>query len=302
MASSFPSLTILQLIWKALHDKDPSCRSAASAALSACLKVITTRGELSRNQHQTWFRLIWEEILRGAESKDNDVVIGSLFALNSLLQHGSFFVQNKHAKAMNIVLSRTKSSSKSIRKAAVGLLPALAKCDTNAFVINHLHNVMKELIATLKKNPGGERNYIYPAIGELALCLGHHFQPFVAEVISVIHAGLKVQRNIFWPESLICIRMMIQGLGVTFLPHIENLLPLLFASGLTTHMIEVLSALVVISPPAKAVNIQLELLGLFSQVQIDFLYADPLLDIGEPTFCKTRNEAKTFQFSYSYLF
>lgn len=221
-----------------------------------------------RNQHQNWFRLIWEEILKGSESKDNDVIVGSLLALDSLLTQSSFFLQNKLTAGLHIVIAKSKSNSKQVRKVAVNLLAALAKCNAVAFVKNHLQSVMKELLGTLKKNPGAERNYIYPALGELALCLGQQFQPFVSDIVFCIHAGFKVQKNVFCAEMLICIRMLIQGLGVSFLPYTENLLPLMFASGLTSHMIDTLYALVVISPPAKAVNIQLELLGLFSQVWI----------------------------------
>lgn len=174
-------------------------------------------------------------------------VHGALLVCDSLVSNcvDFLYASNHYANiCANVLLSRhhhgqevnlRESKDTLIRNAVIGLIPKLALCNPNGFIMSYLFDAMNYLF-TLTKNLT-YRPQAFAAIGNMALVLGAEISPYLENVGTLISANLSPKaKGGICPEAIACAAC----LAVSFDAGAElfkRLIDTIFSTGLSQQLV-----------------------------------------------------------------
>ena len=140
----------------------------------------------------------------------------------------------------------------------------MAQYNHTEFATSYLHKCMMHLFNQFKKER--DRPSAFTAIGYIALACKSGMAPYLDSILVHIKDGLQARgRKNAPPEASIfqCIAMLAKSVGQVLTKHMEQLLDLMFAFGLSDALVEAAAALKQHIPPLSA-QVQSRLLDLLS--------------------------------------
>jgi FKBP12-rapamycin complex-associated protein len=208
-------------VWVALRDKSPQVRAEAHAALDACLTICEQRESSAKER---WYRALYDEADRELRAGQPDGVHGAVLVYDALLRHARDFARPHFADICKNVLQNKDSKSITVRRCVVSLLPQLAKFDPKAFVFHHLNTCMTHLLALINKVPA-ERS-----------------APYLELLVAAIKANLSPKaKGGVCTEALACTAMLTAAMSTPVMAnHVQSILPLMFATGLSQQLVNAL--------------------------------------------------------------
>ncbi|EGG15157.1 protein kinase [Cavenderia fasciculata] len=262
--------SFIDLIWVALKDVKLSIREGAVEALRACLELIAERESRLRLQ---WYQKIYDESQKAFKQNGSpEALHGSLITLGELLRNTGDFMVNKFKDVCDTILKHKDHRDKLVKKTVIVLLPRLAIFSPREFVHLHLNTCINYILSALRNQ--NERSYSFIALGEIAQAVGGSIKPYLDNIVVNIKTALQTKGKQFCPEVLTCISMLSSAVGPGMIPHMQVILPQMFAPGLTQVLTEALRDLTV-SLPALIPHIQQKLLTLLSQVLANKPFSQP---------------------------
>ncbi|KAJ2095286.1 phosphatidylinositol kinase- protein kinase tor1, partial [Coemansia sp. RSA 922] len=127
----FPFLSkILTQLSPHLRDHKYEFRIAASRALGACLGMIPSHDTATR---APWLSYLYEEQQRGQGLGSVEGYHAALLISQELIQHGGMYMQGNFASTSDLALKLKDHRDPIIHKAAISLLPVLARYSPQDF-------------------------------------------------------------------------------------------------------------------------------------------------------------------------
>lgn len=180
-----------------------------------------------------------------------------------------------------------------IKRTVITLLPRLAAAHPSSFVLNYRHTCINHLLSTLRKDERAvPASFI--ALGEMAIALTSSINPYLDQIMSMVRSCLASKR-IGYVESMQCVSMIAKAVGPALNQYLNDILKLMFETGLSVTLTYCLTELVKYIPSYLSV-IQERLLDLLSSV----LSGKPYYHSGTPISFRKKKD-KT-QVSNSFLY
>ncbi|KAL1122375.1 hypothetical protein AAG570_003780 [Ranatra chinensis] len=169
----------------------------------------------------------------------------------------------------SLVLEQRVSRSPHIHSALLTILPRLAAFNREKFVKTHLNAVMVYLLSTLRGRER-DRSAAFITIGYIAVAVEMNIMSHLPKIMDVIRANLPNKDTGSGKKRLEsalfgCITLLGHAVSVLIKDDIKQLLPAMFASGLTSPLTTTLRELVKTVPQLKR-QISEGLLDMISQV------------------------------------
>ncbi len=261
MANNVPHLfhvyvgRVLDRIWVALRDARVLVREGAAEALGACLQIIASREKQMGTQA---YEMIYEEAERGLKMVPTEVIHGSLLAIQELLQHSKIFMRSRFHRACEMIFRLYRHRDLLIRRTITTLVPVLANYDPQYFAEKHLGSVMTMFTEQLRRDkdrtapPRESAAQTFEAMGLVAAAMGSRMKPYIEQILACVKDGLQNKgRKNSVPEApiFICIGYLATAVGPHLTKYMHELLDLMFACGLSMHLVQALERLVISVPP-----------------------------------------------------
>lgn len=279
---------VLDRIWVALRDTRVLVREGAAEALGACLHIIAQREKQMGLQA---CESIYEEAERGLKMSTVEAVHGSLLTVQELLQHSKTFMRSRFHRACDLVFRLHKHRDPLIRRTITSLVPVLANYDPTYFAEVHLGNVIGIFTDQLRREKDRSTKdsvaQTFEAIGLVSAAMGNKMKLYIEQILACIKEGLQSRgKKNAMPEPPIffCIGHLATAVGPHLTKYMHELLDLMFACGLSVHLVQALHRIVRSVQPLLRV-IQDRLLDMLSTVLIN----QPYRPLGAPN--GTRNQA-----------
>ncbi|XP_047315173.1 serine/threonine-protein kinase TOR isoform X1 [Impatiens glandulifera] len=267
MAENAPTLfnvhvpDFVDAIWVALRDPVLEVREQAVEALRACLQVIEKRETRWRVQ---WYYRMFEATQDGlGKNAPIHSIHGSLLAVGELLRNTGEFMMSRYREVAEIVLRYLEHRDRLVRLSITSLLPRIAHFLRDRFVTNYLKICMDHILAVLKIP--AERASGFIALGEMAGALDGELVHFLPTIMSHIRDAIAPRRGRPSLEALACVGNIAKAMGPAMEPHVCSLLDAMFATGLSSTLVEALDKISV-SIPSLLPTIQERLLSCISVV------------------------------------
>jgi FKBP12-rapamycin complex-associated protein len=272
--------SFLQCIWRdGIFNTSVEIRLFAIEALRVTLTDIATRE--NRWKQQCYFKIFNEASAifnnlntisstasSGKQPKDSlqnsaaaiANIHGSLLVLGELLSNTGDFMLARFNNVADWILQCRNHSSTLIVKTVINLIPKLAHLSTQNFVANHLETCMNYILQ--QTSNVNYRDAAYISLGELAIQVGSELAPYIDIIISHIQQGLTLvdpnnapKQTIkskfmkssapsafhFSFQALTCVGLLARALSNRLLIYMDNLIDLMFETGLSPTLIDSLT-------------------------------------------------------------
>ena len=232
--------TFFTHIWAALRDPDVEIRVCATAALSACLRLIMDRESRLRIR---WYYNIYEtaqEALR-SNGASADSVHGSLLAIGQLLDNTGDFIMPRFNEICDTIIRHKDHRDRLVKNTVVTLVPNLAEFSPFSFVGGgYLDVALHHLLALVQKSDS--RSAAFLSLGRLAVAVGKQIERHLPKIIPLLQDGLSPNsRRGFCLEALKCVSDLAHAAGPTLKMYMDDLLEQMFANGVSEGLASALS-------------------------------------------------------------
>ncbi|KAJ2781003.1 phosphatidylinositol kinase- protein kinase tor1 [Coemansia interrupta] len=255
-------LRILTLISPYLHNSKIEMRMAAARTLYACLKLFPRQDELSRSMLLSY---IAEELIKDQNLGTIEGHHASLLRCQGLIQYGDRFMQSYFGKASELALKLRSHNSPIVSRAAISLLPILAKYSPKNFaqyVIQRrntssdndetLLECVSKYLVDLARNNSQERAVAFVALADIAKSCRNDFYPYLEMTTNVIRDVLSqnsrprnakpdTEENI--AAVLQTIAALASAMGSVLIDYMHDILDLMFTTGLSQSLFSSLAEL-----------------------------------------------------------
>ncbi|KAJ1881405.1 phosphatidylinositol kinase- protein kinase tor1, partial [Coemansia sp. S17] len=291
----FPFLSkILTQLSPHLRDHKYEFRIAASRALGACLGMIPSHDTATR---APWLSYLYEEQQRGQGLGSVEGYHAALLISQELIQHGGMYMQGNFASTSDLALKLKDHRDPIIHKAAISLLPVLARYSPQDFTKLNVNG--ETLMARscnyligLSKTSERDRATAFLALGQIAQSCSAEFKPFLESITRAIKdvlvqrvklrstaSGLALETDEAAQAILQTIAMLATAMGPTLTRYMRDILDLMFTTGLSQTLCD---SLVVLEREVSQLvpAIRDRLLDVLSIILVDvpFRPAQPSLD------------------------
>jgi FKBP12-rapamycin complex-associated protein len=250
----------LSHIWVTLRDPKALIREASIEALHNCLLLIAKRGRELRTDR---YRTIYTELQHSLKSSNGDYIHGALLTLGELLLNTGDFMNSKYKEVIESVIRFRDHKEKLVRETVISLLPKLANFQPEQFIRGYFDTCAAQILGILKK--GESKEIAFLALGELAAAVKDAILPVLPDIIEKCRTHLQQDKKKFTSEALNCVGNLAVAINVKLLPYMNELLELMFASGLSANLVEALR-LVSTHIPSLLPNIQDRLLNTLNNI------------------------------------
>ncbi|KAJ2746135.1 phosphatidylinositol kinase- protein kinase tor1 [Coemansia sp. BCRC 34301] len=285
---------ILNQVNTYLRDHKVEVRHAASRALGACLGMVPSHDTGARNP---LLNFLYEEQLRDQLAGNVEGSHAALLICHGLIQHGGMFMHGNFAATSDLALKLKDHRDPVIRKAAISLLPALARYSPQDFTKPNANG--ETLLArsctyliNLARTSESDRATAFLALGQIAQSCSAEFKPYLEAITRVIKDVLVQRAKIRAAASgsaletdktaaaiLQTISMLATAMGPTLTRFMRDILDLMFTTGLSQALCDSLAVLErEVSQLVPAIQDRLLDMVSIILVSVPFRPAQPSLD------------------------
>ncbi|KAJ2473934.1 phosphatidylinositol kinase- protein kinase tor1 [Coemansia sp. RSA 2322] len=305
---------ILTLLSPHLRDHKTEIRLAASRALGACLSMLPGHEMNSRSQ---WLNFLFEEQQRAQGSGSVEGCHAALLICQEMVQHGGMYMHTYFQQTSELALKLKDHREPIIHKAAISLLPVLARYSPQDFTklslstgetlmahsCNYLIGRARAIERDRTRDNESDRATAFRALGHIAQSCSIEFKSFLEPTTRAIRDVL-LQRTkhrtppLPTPPSaaasssaavsdaddtasaiLQTIAMLATAMGPTLTRHMRDILDLMFTTGLSQALCDSLAVLErEVSQLVPAIQDRLLDMVSIILVSVPFRPAQPSLD------------------------
>lgn len=181
----------------------------------------------------------------------------------------SIISENFDAICAAVLTQRVSSRSPHIHNTLLAILPRLAAFNKEKFVEIHLSGVMLYLLTTVRSRER-DRYGAFLTIGLIAIAIKGKIQPYLSKIMEVIRNSLPSRdtgsgKKRLEPAIFGCVTLLAHAVNSVIKDDIKQLLPSMFASGLSPALTTALRELAKTIPQLKR-EISEGLLGMLSNI------------------------------------
>uniref|UniRef100_A0AAU7B991 Serine/threonine-protein kinase TOR n=1 Tax=Pyrrhocoris apterus TaxID=37000 RepID=A0AAU7B991_PYRAP len=181
----------------------------------------------------------------------------------------SLIMDNFDAICAAVLPQRVSSRSPHIHNTLLAILPRMAAFNTDKFVELHLSGVMLYLLTTVRSRER-DKSGAFLTIGFIAIAVKIKIKPFLPKIMEVIKTSLTSRdtgsgKRRLEPAIFGCITLLSHAVNSVIKDDIKQLLPVMFASGLSQALTTALRELIKTIPQLKK-EISDGLLHMLSQI------------------------------------
>ncbi|KAJ1924747.1 phosphatidylinositol kinase- protein kinase tor1, partial [Coemansia sp. S17] len=291
----FPLLPkILTQLSLHLRDHKYEFRIAAARALGACLGMMPSHDTATRS---VWLGYLYEEQQRGQGLGSVEGYHAALLTCQELIHYGGMYMQENFTSTSDLALKLKDHRDPVIHKAAISLLPVLARYSPQDFT--KLNANGETLMARscnyligLSKTSERDRATAFLALGQIAQSCSAEFKPFLESTMRAIKdvlvqllklsataSGLALETDEAAQAILQAIAMLATAMGPTLTRYMRDILDLMFTTGLSQALCDSLVVLGrEVSPLVPAIRDRLLDVLSIILVHVPFRPAQPSLD------------------------
>ncbi|KAJ2431895.1 phosphatidylinositol kinase- protein kinase tor1, partial [Coemansia sp. RSA 2531] len=291
----FPLLPkILTQLSLHLRDHKYELRIAAARALGACLGMMPSHDTATRS---VWLGYLYEEQQRGQGLGSVEGYHAALLTCQELIHYGGMYMQENFTSTSDLALKLKDHRDPIIHKAAISLLPVLARYSPQDFT--KLNANGETLMARscnyligLSKTSERDRATAFLALGQIAQSCSAEFKPFLESItraikdvlvqllkLSATASGLALETDEAAQAILQTIAMLATAMGPTLTRYMRDILDLMFTTGLSQTLCDSLVVLGrEVSPLVPAIRDRLLDVLSIILVHVPFRPAQPSLD------------------------
>ncbi|KAJ2896801.1 phosphatidylinositol kinase- protein kinase tor1, partial [Coemansia aciculifera] len=249
---------ILPNLSQFLRDHKIDFRLAAARALGACLSMMPSHDVATRG---TWLNFLYQE-------QQHDQAIGSvegchaaLLICNELIQHGGMYMQGNFVATSDLALKLKDHRDLVVHKAAIALLPVLARYSPQDFTKPSANGETLmaracSYLISLARTSERDRGTAFLALGQIAQSCSAEFKPYLEPITRVIKdvlvqrvkprtttSGFLLEVDETASAILQTIAMLATAMGPTLTQSMRDILDLMFTTGLSQALCDSLAVL-----------------------------------------------------------
>ncbi|KAJ2402158.1 phosphatidylinositol kinase- protein kinase tor1, partial [Coemansia sp. RSA 2559] len=285
-------LNIINSLKAPLRSHLPEMRETAATTLEIGLELVSLHEKPARDM---LLESMYQELLYNHAVGSVDGYHSALLLCRVMLLHGGEYMEMRYSSVSSMVLALKKHPNPTIRRAAIGLLPILARFSPKWFaeldiggktimstVCNHLIEV------TQGTNKDGWAAFL--ALASIAQSCRSDFQPFLEPTVrSIGNALINYAKSPQPPQAygpkkarsaiLETIAILASAMGTDLARHMHGILDLMFVAGLSNELCDSLSALLLnVSQLRQAIHERLLDMISIILVGVPFRADEPAID------------------------
>ncbi|KAJ1643158.1 phosphatidylinositol kinase- protein kinase tor1, partial [Coemansia asiatica] len=243
---------ILTSLSSPLRDSKLEMRLAAARALGACLQLVPKQDQSPRN---VLLNYLFEELQRDQQLGTAEGYHASLLRCQELVQYGGMFMQAHLGQASEMALKLKDHRDPVVRKAAICLLPMLARYspqDFTKYTVGGESLLVRScsFLIGLARASERDRPTSFLALAHISQCCNIEFRPFLEPTTRVIRDVLamraKSRSSISEPDEtaiaiLRTIAILATAMGPALTRYMRDILDLMFTTGLSEALCDSLT-------------------------------------------------------------
>ncbi|KAJ2236038.1 phosphatidylinositol kinase- protein kinase tor1 [Coemansia sp. RSA 485] len=243
---------ILTSLSPPLRDNKLEMRLAAARALGACLQLVPKQDQSPRN---VLLNYLFEELQRDQQLGTAEGYHASLLRCQELVQYGGMFMQAHLGQASEMALKLKDHRDPVVRKAAICLLPMLARYspqDFTKYTVGGESLLVRScsFLIALARASERDRPTSFLALAHISQCCNIEFRPFLEPTTRAIRDVLAMRaksRNATSETDetataiLRTIAILATAMGPALTRYMRDILDLMFTTGLSEALCDSLT-------------------------------------------------------------
>ncbi|KAJ2657369.1 phosphatidylinositol kinase- protein kinase tor1 [Coemansia sp. RSA 1200] len=247
---------VLTALSKPLNDHRLEMRTAAARTLGACLDLVPMHDQTVRNP---WLNFLHEELQRVQQHGSVEGFHAALLICQELVLHGGMYMHSYYSNASEMALKLKDHRDPVVRKAAINLLPVLARYSPQDFArINiggdtPLMASACNYLITLARSNSTDRATAFLALAHIAQSCSSDFRVYLEPTTRAIRDALIQRVKLRAPLTadpdetavaiLQTIAILASAMGPALTRYMREILDLMFTTGLSQALCDSLAVL-----------------------------------------------------------
>ncbi|KAJ1765017.1 phosphatidylinositol kinase- protein kinase tor1, partial [Coemansia sp. RSA 1843] len=246
---------ILTSLSQPMRDHRMEMRNAAARTLGACLDLVPMQDQTTRNP---WLNYLFEELQRGYQSGTIEGFHAALLICQELVLHGGMYMQSHYTNASDMALKLKDHRDPVVRKAAINLLPTLARYSPQDFARLNVggETLMARAcnyLVTMSRSNSADRATAFLALAHIAQSCSSDFRVYLEPTTRAIRDVLIQRVKLRAPLTaepdetavaiLQAIAILASAMGPALTRYMREILDLMFTTGLSQALCDSLAVL-----------------------------------------------------------